>query len=316
MTTPRVIPWAYHEGRFVPLADARVPVTTQALQYGTGVFEGIRAYRQPDGGLALFRADDHYRRLLDSCAMLRIEVGLTVEELCAITAELLGRAGPDGGDVYVRPLAYKLRLLPGTPPGVQLRGVSDAFSINAFEMGSYTDKQGIRCALSAWRRPPEDVLPVRAKITGGYVNNALALDDARASGYADAILLNTRGQVAEATTANVLAVRQGTLVTPPASAGILAGITRDTVLTLASDLGVPAEVRELTRDDLFTAEEVFLAGTGAEIVPVIELAGRAIGSGRPGPVTTSLAAAYTDVVRGRNPRHAAWLRPVAELVAR
>ncbi len=308
---PQIAPIAYHSGQFVPTQDAHVPIMTQALQYGTGVFEGIRAYVQDDGGHALFRAPEHFRRFLSSCRMLRIEVGFSVEELCELCVELLRRCDVEG-DLYVRPLAYKFRLMPGTPPGVQLTGVSDALSINAFAMGSYTNKSGIKCAISSWRRPPDYVLPVRAKITGGYVNNAIALDDARAAGYADAILLNTRGRVAEASTSNVFAVRDGRLMTPPASADLLEGITRDTALVLAAGAeGLTCEVTDLGREDLFTADEVFLAGTGAELVPVVEIAGQVIGSGRPGPVTTYLMSAYADVVRGRDSRHRDWLLPVS-----
>lgn len=181
-------------------------------------------------------------------------------------------------------------------------------------MGSYTDKTGIRCALSSWCRPPGNVLPTRAKITGGYASIAIALDDARAAGYADVILLNTRGQVAEASTANVFAVLGGTLCTPPPSANLLEGITRDTVLTLAADSGrLSVAVTELEPRDLLSADEVFLTGTGAEIVPVAEIADRVIGEGRPGPVTSWLMSAYADVVRGRNPRFRHWLLPVPEL---
>jgi branched-chain amino acid aminotransferase len=288
-----------------------VPVTTQALQYGTGVFEGIRAYLQPDTGeTALFRAQDHYERFLRSARMLRISVGRTAEELCDLTAELLRRNGPDA-DMYVRPLAYKRALLPGTPPGVQLQGVSDALSVNAFRLGSYADRAGIRCAISSWRRPQAGVLPVRAKVTGGYVNNALAVDEAQAAGYADAILLNSRGQVAEASTSNVFAVVRGRLVTPPATADLLEGITRDTVMTLAADLlDTATDLHPLDRDDLLNADEVFLTGTGAEIVPVVEIAGRAIADGTPGPLTRSLMTAYHDAVRGADARYRHWLRPV------
>lgn len=307
---PAVVPIAYHHGKFVPIEEATLPIMTQALQYGTGVFEGIRAYAQDDGSHALFRAPEHFRRFLTSCAMLRIEVGLSVEELCSLSVELL-RRGEVAGDLYLRPLAYKYRLMPGTPPGVQLKGVSDAVSINAFAMGSYTKKSGIKCAISSWRRPPDYILPARAKITGGYVNNAIALDDARAAGYSDAILLNTRGMVAEASTSNVFAVRDGCLMTPPASADLLEGITRDTALALgALAEGVTCKVVDLAREDLFTADEVFLTGTGAELVPVLEVAGQVIGSGRPGPVTSYLMSAYTEVVRGRDPRFSHWLLPV------
>lgn len=302
--------WAYHQGEFVPLAQATVGVTTQALQYGTGVFEGIRAYRQDHGGLAVFRSHDHYRRFRNSCRMLRIDLGMDEHELTQLSVELLRREGADV-DMYLRPLAYKHRLLPGTPPGVPLRGVSDALSINAFRLDAYTERSGIRVTVSSWRRPSDTSLPVRAKITGGYVNNALALDDARASGYADAILLNGQGRVAEASTSNVFVVRDGRLVTPPVSADILDGITRDTVITLARDLlGAPTDQTDLTRADLVTADEIFLTGTGAEIVPVVELSGQLIGYGRPGPVTSALVDAYQQLVRGRLSGYGDWLTPV------
>ncbi|MGA5900211.1 branched-chain amino acid transaminase [Streptomyces venetus] len=309
-TTPAIAALAYHDGQFVPLEQAQVPVSTQALQYGTGVFEGIRAYVQADGGLAVFRGHDHYLRLLRSARTLRIDVGLDAEHLCEVTAELLRRTGATT-DMYVRPLAYKRALLPGTPPGVQLTGVSDALSINAFRMGSYSDRGGIRVAISSWRRPQSAVLPVRAKVTGGYVNNALAVDEARAAGYDDAILLNSRGQVAEASTSNVFAVVRGRLVTPPVTADLLEGITRDTVVTLAADLlDVDTAFHDLGRDDLCDAEEVFLTGTGAEIVPVTEIGGRPVGDGVPGPLTTALTTAYSEVVRGKDQRYQHWLQPV------
>lgn len=312
---PAIAALAYHDGEFVSLERAQVPVTTQALQYGTGVFEGIRAYAQPGGGLAVFRGNDHYARFLNSSRTLRIEVGLTVDQLSDVTAELLRRIGT-ASDMYVRPLAYKRSLLPGTPPGVRLSGVSDALSINAFRMGSYTDRGGIRVAISSWRRPESGVLPVRAKVTGAYVNNALAVDEARAGGYDDAILLNSRGQVAEASTANVFAVLRGRLVTPPVSADLLEGITRDTAVTLAAELmDVQTDFHDLGRDELCNAEEVFLTGTGAEIVPVIEIGGRAVGDGSPGPLTTALMTAYHEVVRGKNERYHHWLQAVGPAVA-
>ncbi|OKI13337.1 branched-chain amino acid transaminase [Streptomyces sp. CB03911] len=308
--SPAIAALAYHDGEFVPLERALVPVTTQALQYGTGVFEGIRAYVQVDGGLALFRAHDHYRRLIRSSRTLRIEVGKGAEELCELTAELLRRIDATE-DTYIRPLAYKRALLPGERPGVQLLGVSDALSVNAFRMGSYTDPAGISCSIASWRRPASDVLPVRAKVTGGYVNNALAVDEARAAGHDDAILLNSRGHVAEASTSNVFAVVGGRLVTPPATADLLEGITRDTVVTLAADLlDVATDFHDLGRDDLLNADEVLLTGTGSEIVPVTRIAGRNVADGVPGPLTTALMTAYQDVVRGKDRRYHHWLQAV------
>jgi branched-chain amino acid aminotransferase len=299
--------WAYHNGSVVALAEASLPLTTQALQYGTGVFEGIRAFLATSGdGLVLFRPRDHYQRFIRSCRLLRIEVPHTADELTAITVELLRRNGARA-DTYIRPLGYKLGLLPGTRPGVSLSGISDALSIVNFALGDYRPAGGLRCVVSTWVRPPHQAIPVQAKITGGYVNNALALDEARALGYDDAILLNTRGQVAEATTANVVIVRDGRLVTPPVSADVLAGITLDTVRVLArEELGLVTEERELLRADLLHADEVLLTGTGLGIAGVTEISGRRLGD-QPGPATTALADAYHRVVRAEPNSHADWL---------
>ncbi|MGW0810969.1 branched-chain amino acid transaminase [Nonomuraea sp. NPDC002799] len=307
--------WVYHDGAFTPFAEVGLPPTTQGLHYGTGVFEGIRAYATPGGEDAhLFRAQDHYRRFLRSCRLLRIDPGLTAGELTDVTVELLRRNG-DQGDVYVRPLAYKLGLLPGTPPGVNLSGVSGAVTIVASRLGAYAPPGGVRCLISSWRRPSRAALPVQAKITGAYVNNALAVDDARAAGFDDAILLNEAGQVAEASTANVFVVRGGRLATPPADADILPGITRDTVLTLAAELGLPAAESPLHPADLLLADEVFLTGTGIGVTPVIEINGRPIGAGAPGPVTTHLARRYGQAVRAEREDTHGWLTPVRTGVA-
>ncbi|MET8141714.1 branched-chain amino acid transaminase [Sphaerisporangium sp. NPDC005288] len=306
--------WVYHrvqnEGGFVRFDDVRLPPTTQGLHYGTGAFEGIRAHAAAGGGrVHLFRVRDHYRRFLRSCRLLRIEVGLSADELADLTVELLRRNG-DMGDVYIRPLAYKLGLLPGTPPGVGLGGISEAVTIVASRLGAYTPPGGVRCLVSSWRRPSRAAVPVQAKITGGYVNSALAVEDARAAGYDDAILLNDAGQVAEASTANVFAVRGGALLTPPPDADILPGITRDTVLTLAADLGLTAAERPLHPADLLLADEVFLTGTGVGLTPVIVVNGRPIGTGERGPVTSRLVERYRQVVRAEREDARGWLTAV------
>ncbi|WP_327064515.1 branched-chain amino acid transaminase [Kitasatospora sp. NBC_01302] len=314
MTTrarPAIAAMAYHQGAFVPFAEAGLPLTTQALQYGTGVFEGIRAHTCADGGkLVLFRVRDHYERFLRSCRLLRIETGHTVDELVEITCELLRRNGTTA-DTYLRPLGYKLALLPGTRPGVGLSGVSDALSITGFPMGAYTPPGGIRCTVSSWVRPRSAAIPIHAKVTGGYVNNALAADEARAAGYDDAILLDDRGRVCEASTANVFAARSGRLLTPPATADLLPGITRDTVLALAADLGIETAEHELDVSDLRCADEVFLTGTGIGITPVNEVSGHPIGAGEPGPIARSLAHHYARTIRGGGDvRHHHWLTSV------
>jgi branched-chain amino acid aminotransferase len=309
-STPELGPVAYHRGEFTDARAAQLPLTTQGLHYGTGVFEGIRAHLLDSGDLAVFRLDDHLDRLLAGARLLRIDTGVTRERLVDVVVELVRRNG-FVADVYLRPVAYKLGLQPGTRPGVGLTGVSDALSIVVSKLGDYQPPQGIRCLVSSWRRPARAAIPVRAKITGGYVNNALALDEARSAGFDDAILLDERGLVAEATTANVFVVRDGRLVTPPATGDRLPGITRDTVLTLAADLGVDHAEAELDSTDLLQADEVLLTGTGCGVSPVIEIAGRPVGEGRPGPVGTVLRETYDQTIRGQRPDTRGWLTTVA-----
>ncbi|MFI1411264.1 aminotransferase class IV [Streptomyces sp. NPDC020707] len=288
--------WAWDRGEFVPARAPRLSLSTQGLHYGTAVFEGIRAYRS-GGRLRLFRAHEHYARMLRACRLLRItDIPRSVPELIDITVELLRRNAYDS-DVYVRPLAHKLSLLPGTPPGVSLAGVSDALSITTFGYPTAGDVQEVSCLLSTWRRPSRDAFPAQAKIAGGYVTSALACDEARAAGYDDAILLDRAGNVAEATTANVFAVRDGILATPPDTGDLLAGITRDTVITLCREAGMTVLERPLSPTDLHIADEVFLTSTGKEVAAVVTLSGRDVGSGSVGPVTARVAALYRTVTR-------------------
>jgi branched-chain amino acid aminotransferase len=300
--------WAYDRGRFVRATEPRLPLGTQGLHYGTGVFEGIRAFRSASG-LALFRARDHFERMLAACRVLRIAVPGTVEDLVEVTVGLLAR-NEHGADTYVRPLAHKLSLLPGAPPGVSLAAVSDALSITTHAFPAAGLAGAARCGLSSWRRPPRDALPASAKITGGYVTGALAADEARAAGWDDAILLDGGGNVAEASTANVFAVTGGRVLTPPATGDLLPGITRDTLLTLGREAGLDMAEREFGPAELLAADEVFLSSTGKGVVPVLAVSGRDIGPGEVGPVTTALATRYDAVTRGRA-GHADWLTPVA-----
>lgn len=298
--------WVVHQGRIVRADEVGLPLTTQGLHYGTGAFEGLRA-RADGSDLLLFRPADHFARLLRSCRLLRIDLGMSVPELTRLTVELLSRVGSTG-HVYVRPIAHKLALLPGTRPGVALDGVSDSLSIITFPLGGYAPATGMRCAVSSWARPPGNVIPAGAKIAGLYVNSALAAQEARSAGYDDAILLNTRGEVAEATTANVFAVQGDRLLTPPDDADILPGITRDTVSTLAADhLGLPTHRQTVGVADLLCADEVFLTGTGLGVVGVTEIAGRPIGDGSPGPVTGNLQQLYSDATLGRLFQHRDWV---------
>lgn len=299
---------AYDRGEMVASGSARLPLGTQGLHYGTGVFEGIRAFRS-ESGLFLFRAHEHLERMMRGCRLLRIDIFETVDELVALTAELLWHNG-HREDTYVRPVAYKLSLMPGSPAGVALTGVSDAVSITTHGFAQDGPTRGLRCGISSWRRPSRDALPVHAKITGGYVTSALATDEARAAGYDDAVLLDHAGNVAEATTANVFAVIGGHLVTPPLTGDLLPGITRDTVLTLCREAGLDARERSISPAELLTADEVFLTSTGKGIAPVVALAGRTVGSGAVGETTLRIATQYDAVTRAVAGDHRHWLTAV------
>jgi branched-chain amino acid aminotransferase len=299
-------PIVYFNGKFMPESEARVPLLTHGLQYGTGVFEGIRAYHDPaTGEILLFRALDHFERMWRNVKFLHIRLPLPPAALVEVASELI-RLNEFASDVYVRPVAFKSAVKVGVvlPP-------EDAFAMIAVPMGQYLDtRKGLHCGVSSWRRLQDNSIPCRAKICGAYVNSALAAQEARDRGFDEAIFLNEAGRVAEGSAMNIFLVRSGRLLTPDVSQGILEGVTRDSVMTLARDLGVETEVRGVDRAELYVADEVFLCGTAAQIAPVTKIDGRIVGDGAPGRITLALRNAYEDVVRGRSPRYRHWLAPV------
>ncbi|MBX5477417.1 MAG: branched-chain amino acid transaminase [Clostridia bacterium] len=299
---------AFWGGRIVPLSEANVNIATHALNYGTGCFEGIRAYWVEEAEqLYLLKLPEHYRRFMKSCALLRIECPYTVEELCAWTVRLL-REGQVRHDAYVRPLGLKAsRVI-----GVGLSGLRDEFGIFYAPLGNYVAMDGLRACVSPWQRISDNAVPSRSKTTGSYVNISLAVDQARRDGYDEAILLNAQGHVSEASGANIFLVRNGRLITPPVTEDILEGITREAVMDLATALGIPVEERVVDRTELYVADEIFLTGTAAQVAPVTSVDGRPVGDGRVGPISRRLQEAYLDAVRGRNPAYASWLTPVYE----
>src|SRR5829696_7812072 len=294
--------WCYHGGEFVKLGDVRLSPATHALNYGTGVFEGIRAYWNEDRGtLQVLKMREHYERFERSCRMLRIEPAHSVDELCDITLEILGRNSPKQ-DTYIRPLAYKA----AESVGVNLRGESQ-LSIFTVPMGNYVELTGLKVCVSSWRRTPDTAIPARGKLTGSYINTALAVDEAQRAGYDDAIFLTQDGHVSEASAANIFLVRKGGLVTPPVTADILEGITRDAVMELAEkELGMPVDKRDVGRTELYVADEVFLTGTGFQIAPVVEIDDRPVGSGEMGPVSARLQELYFKAARGDWSEYAHW----------
>jgi branched-chain amino acid aminotransferase len=299
-------PIVYFNGKFQPEREARVPLLTHGLQYGTGVFEGIRAYHDPETGeVSLFRALDHFERMTRNVRFLNIKLPLSPEEMTEVAAELV-QLNSFATDVYIRPVAFKS----ATKVGVCLPP-EDAFAMIAVPMGQYVDTQkGLHCGISTWRRLQDNSIPCRAKICGAYVNSALAAQEARDRGFDEAIFLNEAGRVAEGSAMNIFIVRNGILVTPDVSQGILEGVTRNTVMQLAAEKGLSTETRSVDRAELVVADESFLCGTAAQIAPVTRIDGRLVGDGKVGPLTLEIRTLYERVVRGRSKKHLHWLHPV------
>jgi branched-chain amino acid aminotransferase len=300
--------WAFFRGEFVPLRDANINVMTHGFNYGTAVFEGIRAYWNADEEqLFALELVAHYARIRASAGLLMMEVRQSPEELAEITVELLRRDGLRE-DVYVRPIVYKS----SETIGVRLHNLDSDVTIFAVPFGQYIDTEGgIRAQVSSWRRTDDNAIPARGKITGAYVNGALAKSEAQLNGFDEAIVLTADGHVSEGSAENLFIVKDGVLITPPVTDNILEGITRRRLIGIArDDLGIPTVERSIDRTELYGADEVFLCGTGAQISPVIEIDRRAIGSGRPGSVSRDLSRTYFDAVRGRNPAYRDWLTPV------
>jgi branched-chain amino acid aminotransferase len=293
---------AYLDGRFTPLADAKVSIATHALQYGTGVFEGIRAYWNPaQEQLYVFRLREHFERMARSVRIVRIALPGDPDELSATTLELLRKNGFKA-DVYVRPLAFKA----ARSVKVALEGLRDGFGMYAFPIGAYLPTGGLAARTASWRRTSDDAIPARGKITGAYINTALAVDEAHDYEADEAIFLTADGHVSEGGGANLFMVRDGALVTPPVTADILEGITRQTIVTLAKELGYPVAQRSIDRTELFVADEIFFCGTGAQVAPCVKIDGRQIGDGQIGPVAKKIGDLYYAVAHGDDNRHAEW----------
>jgi branched-chain amino acid aminotransferase len=297
----------WRDGDLIPWDEATVHVLTHGLHYGTGVFEGIRAY-ETKRGTAVFRLTEHMERLARSCKALSIPIGWTSEDLAKAARELLAANELRAG--YIRPIVFygtgSLGLNPAEAP-VQT-------FIATWEWGPLLGKdaadRGITATVSSWRRISHESLMPNAKITGGYVNSILAKQEAQRGGYDEALMLNGDGFVAEGTGMNLFTVRDGTVITPPVAAGILEGITRDTAMTLLTEEGVSVTEAQITRTDLYYADEVFLTGTAAEILPVRSIDDQPVGEGKPGPITRLTQERFGSVVTGEDDRHDAWLEYV------
>ena len=297
----------YMDGKFVEAEKAFIPVRTHAFLYGTAVFEGIRAYwNEEEKQLYVFRAPEHYERLVRSGKIMYMESPHSVEEYCKITQELLKKNGYKE-DAYLRPTLYKSAQKVG--PG--LYDNPDSFMIIVNKMGDYIDtSKGLKVCVSSWRRNSDNAIPPRAKVAGSYANAALIKTDAHNAGFDDAVVLDEQGNVTEGSAMNLFLLFKNKLVTTTKADNILVGITRNTVMELAKDLGLEVEERNVDRTELYIADEAFYCGTGAQISPIVSIDNRKLGDGKVGPVSKELQNLYFDVVKGKVTKYKKWCMPV------
>src|SRR3954451_15826584 len=295
-------------GEFVAWEDAKVHVLTHGLHYGTGVFEGVRCYDTESKGPAVFRHQEHIDRLYKSAELYYMPIPFEAEQLREATLELIGRNGMRS--CYIRPLVYRgygtMGLFPLEAPG--------DVAIAVWEWGSYVGDEGkpngVRAKVPSWRRISSDSLIPHAKASGQYLNSILAKIESHKAGYEEAILLDDHGHVCEGSGENIFLVRDGVISTPPQTASILDGISRKSTIQIARDLGFELVERDISRAELYLADEIFLTGTAAELVPCREVDDHAVGDGRPGEITRAVQSAFEDALHGRTERYHEWLDPV------
>ncbi len=299
---------AYFRGKIVPYSEAKVGVATHALNYGTAVFAGLRGYwNEAQERLFVFRPRDHFRRFLQSCRLMLMEFDHTPESLTRLLVELL-RVDNFRENIYIRPLAYKA----DEQIGVRLHNLSCDLTIFALPFGQYIKNDtSAHVTISSWRRIDDNVIPARGKISGAYVNSSFAKTDAALGGDDEALVLTQDGHLTEASAMNIFIVRDGTLITPPVTENILEGITRRTVMELATkELGIPVVERLIDRSEVYLCDELILTGTAAQVTAVTQVDHRPIGNGVMGPVGSTLREIFHKIVRGDNPKYSHWVEEV------
>jgi branched-chain amino acid aminotransferase len=299
---------AFFEGSIVPVEQATISITNHTFHYGTGCFAGIRGYwNEEREQLYVFRLEDHFERFLNSAKLLHSVIEYSNQQLQQFTLELLRQEGWKE-NVYIRPIAYK-------DEGVfrvWLHDANDKVAIFSQPTGAYLRADsGIKVCVSSWRRVDDTAIPARGKVNGTYVNSSLAKSDAMLSGFDEAILLNQDGHVSEATAANFMMVRKGTLITPPVTANLLEGVVRKSLVEMARDrLGLEVEEREIDRSELYLADEAFFCGTGVQMAAISSIDHRTIGDGEKGPITLQIGDLLQRVLTGEEPEYQHWLTPV------
>jgi branched-chain amino acid aminotransferase len=294
------------DGKFVDWDEAKIHVLTHGLHYGYAIFEGIRCFDTPKGP-AVFRLDDHLKRFFNSAKIYRMDLGYTIEQIHDACVDLIKRNGVR--EAYIRPIAFSGYGQMGLDPTQCKIQVSVTLWSWGAYLGEEGQEKGVRAMVSSWARVDSRSLPPQAKCSANYANSALAKMEATSAGYDEAILLNSNGMVAEGPGENIFRVKDGVVSTPPASSGILRGITRDTVIRFVQDLGYTFHRNDFTREEIFTADELFYTGTAAGITPIREVDGRKIGNGQY-PITKKFQKLYNEVVHGKEPRYESWLTHV------
>jgi len=306
MVNPR---YAFFEEKIVPIEHAKIDIRTNSLQYGTGVFEGIRGYwNEKTKTIYVFRMEDHYRRFMVNAGIMMIEIKYSLKELCDITMQLLKKESYTE-DCYIRPFAYNS----GLNIGPKLIGNEQNLFIYSIPLGEYLDtSKAINVCISSWERIPDNAIPPRVKISGSYVNAALQKTEALLNGFDEAIVLSKNGShVSEGSAMNVFMVKGGTLITPSITDDILEGITRDTIIKLATESeNINVVERSIDRTELYTADELFFCGTGAQISPIGFVDKRSIGNGKMGPVTKKLQELYFRIVKNEVSEYSHWCSKV------
>jgi branched-chain amino acid aminotransferase len=296
------------EGELVDWEDAKLHLLTHTMHYGLGAFEGIRAYQRADGSTTIFRLHEHIVRLFDSCKLMAIEPRFTREQVTAACVQLLRANRMD--EAYLRPIVW----IGDGAMGVYAPDNPIRTAVVAWRWGAYLGKgaveNGVRAKISSWARHHLHVSLAKGKIMGQYTNGIMAKREAKMAGYDEAVLMDVNGHVCEGSGENIFIVKNGHLVTPPLSTSILAGVTRDTILVLAREEGIPVSEDMITRDQLYLADEAFFTGTAAEVTPIREIDDRRTGNGSMGPITRRLQQRYFDVVKGSDTSHPEWLTRV------
>jgi branched-chain amino acid aminotransferase len=300
-------PFAFFEGKIVPIESAKVSIMTNALQYGSSVFGGMRGYYDnQDNTISLFRIDDHYKRFLSSLKILGVSFPYSQEQLKEITISLL-KKNNQKTDTYIRPFAYTGHC--GLGPN--FANVTFSFSMHMLPLGEYLPvSKGLSVMVSSWRRVNDNAIPARAKISGAYVNSALARKEATDYGFDEAIMLTDQGHVCEGSAENLFIVRDGVLITAPIADEILEGITRRSLLQVAADMGIPTEVRSIDRSELYIADEVFFAGTGVQLAWIAQVDKRTIGTGKRGEISAGLQDTFFRIIKGKEKGYSKWCTKV------